>query len=247
MVLALVIGNSRLHWGWFQQKKLLQTWDTPHLQSPVTSQQLPTHLFPEPIQQSLPNQVSVYLLSVVAQQTNLWDNYPHKTIITLDDIPLRNVYSTLGNDRALCAYGAGETYGYPVLVIDGGTALTYTAVGHQRHFLGGAILPGLRLQLKALAQQTDALGEISLPDRLPALWETSTAGAIASGIINTTLTGLQQYITAWWDQYEDGGVILTGGDAILLEAYLKQKTPHLADKITIDQSLMFRGLANFIH
>ncbi|MFB6277222.1 MAG: pantothenate kinase [Halothece sp.] len=246
MVLGLVIGNSRLHWGWFKNKKLFKTWDTPHLEKNITNQQLPTHLFPQEIVHLLPEKVWIYIVSVVSQQTKLWEHYSYKTVITLDDIPLHNLYSTLGNDRALCAYGAGETYGYPVLVIDGGTALTYTAVGGQHNFLGGAILPGLRLQLKALAQQTDALPEVSLPDRLPELWATSTTSAIASGIIHTIITGIYNYVTAWREQYSNGVVVLTGGDAVLLHSYLTQKYSALADKIRIDQTLMFQGLANLI-
>ncbi|PSO50883.1 MAG: pantothenate kinase [Cyanobacteria bacterium SW_9_44_58] len=246
MILGLIIGNSRLHWGCFQNNTLFKTWETPHLQQPIPNQQLPTHLFPEDIAQSLPKEVWIYLVSVVTPQTKLWENYPHKTVVTLNDIPLDNLYSTLGTDRALCAYGAGETYGYPVLVIDGGTALTYTAVGEQHNFLGGGILPGFGLQLKALAQQTDALPEIGLPDRLPALWATSTKDAIASGIIHTTITGIYNYVTAWREQYSDGVVVLTGGDAILLHSYLKQKYSALAEKMIIDQTLMFQGLANLM-
>lgn len=244
--LGLIIGNSRLHWGWFQNSQLVQIWHTPHLKKTVSNHQLPTYLFPKPITQLLPDNVPIYIVSVVAQQMKLWENYSNQIIITLDDIPLRNTYATLGHDRALCGYGAGETYGYPVLVIDGGTALTYTAIGEQRNFLGGAILPGLSLQLKALAQQTDALPEVSLPDTLPSLWATSTASAIASGIIHTTITGISDYVTAWWEQYPDGVVVLTGGDALLLHAYLTQKYSTWADKIMIDNMLMFEGLAHLI-
>jgi type III pantothenate kinase len=242
--LALIIGNSRLHWGWFEQHQLLYTWHTPHLEEPIT--ELPTHLFPAAITQFLTGSVSVYIVSVVPEQTRLWATYPQKIIITREEIPLRNTYATLGNDRALCAYGAGETYGYPVLVIDGGTALTYTAVGKQRQFLGGAILPGLRLQLQALGQQTAALPEIALPEILPPLWATSTGSAIASGTLHTLLSGIHHYVTVWQQQQSDSVIVLTGGDAIPLYAYLQEKYPALAQEIIVDQTLMFQGIANLI-
>jgi type III pantothenate kinase len=207
---------------------------------------LPTHLFPADVAQLLSEPVSVYLVSVVAEQTKLWEAYPDQIIITRKDIPLRNTYATLGNDRALCAYGAGETYGYPVLVIDAGTALTYTAVGKQRDFLGGAILPGLRLQLRALGQQTAALPEITLPDELPPLWAMSTASAIASGTIHTLISGIHDYVTAWRKKQSDAVVVLTGGDASLLHYYLQNKYPILSQQIIIDSNLMFQGMAHFL-
>jgi hypothetical protein len=36
--LALIIGNSRLHWAWFMGEKLQQAWDTPHLLESVVQQ-----------------------------------------------------------------------------------------------------------------------------------------------------------------------------------------------------------------
>lgn len=278
--ITLIIGNSRLHWGYFQNRKLLKSWNTNHLEEAIT--ELPTALFPResvdnnpsdqgsiPIPPRVPlfergvrgdslhkggqrrdqfslKNIPVYIASVVSKQTQLWDNYPAKKIITLDDIPLTNTYSTLGIDRALCVYGAGETYGYPILVVDGGTALTYTAVGKQRNFLGGAILPGLRLQLRALNQNTDALPEVSLPDKLPQLWGDSTKSAIASGVIHTIISGIDNYIAAWWEKFPEGRVILTGGDGMLLQQFLKEKYVIPGDKIFLDQTLMFQGMAKLI-
>lgn len=244
--LALIVGNSRLHWGWFQGKNLKHTWDTPHLKKPIQDGELPTDLFPQKVTRYLAKTTFVYLVSVVGEQKRLWDNFEPKKVVTLDDIPLSNIYSTLGVDRALCVYGAGETYSYPVLVIDGGTALTYTAVGKHRQFLGGAILPGLTLQLQALATQTDALPQISLPKSLPQLWSYSTVSAIASGIIHTTIAGIYDYLSAWWKTHPDGVVILTGGDAILLYHYFEEKYRACAENIIVDQTLMFQGIANLM-
>ena len=245
-MLVLIVGNSRLHWGYFRRGKLIKTWETSHLEKPITAQQLPTDLFPPEMTQSLLGKLPVYIASVVTSQTKLWDNYEDKTIITLDDIPLTNTYSTLGIDRALCAYGAGETYGYPVLVVDGGTALTYTALGRQRNFQGGAILSGLGLQLNALAKHTAALPQVSLPDSLPQLWANSTQSAIESGVIHTVTAGIYDYLTQWWRDFSDGVVVLTGGDAIRLQNYLKQKYPLLSGNIIVDQTLMFQGIAQLI-
>ena len=51
----------------------------------------------------------------------------------------------------------GETGGFPMLVIDAGTALTFTGADANQCLVGGAILPGLRLQLASLGQKTGQL------------------------------------------------------------------------------------------
>jgi len=63
---------------------------------------------------------------VVPNQRELWANYGNLRIITLKDIPLLDLYPTFGIDRALAVLGAGKKYGFPCLVIDAGTALTFT-------------------------------------------------------------------------------------------------------------------------
>ena len=93
--------------------------------------------------------------------------------------------------------GAGETYGYPVLVIDGGTALTITGIDANRRLIGGAILPGLRLQLRSLSVGTAALPEIILPQQLPPRWSNNTPDSIASGILYTVSAGISDFIQDW--------------------------------------------------
>lgn len=54
------------------------------------------------------------------------------------------------------------------MVIDCGSALTFTATDTKGKLAGGAILPGVRLQLAALGTRTAQLpSDIVLPDELP--------------------------------------------------------------------------------
>lgn len=58
--------------------------------------------------------------------------------------------------------------GWPVLVVDCGSALTFTAADARGTLAGGAILPGVRLQLAVLGTRTAQLpSDIVLPDELP--------------------------------------------------------------------------------
>ncbi len=148
----------------------------------------------------------------------------------------------MGIDRALAIWGAAETYGYPCLVIDGGTALTFTGVDAQRQLVGGAILPGLKTQFKSLQQATAALPEITLPQSLPTRWALATDKAIASGVIYTVITGIHSFIVDWCQRFPQSRVVFTGGDAAILDRYLQNQFSQLPTSIIVDRDLVFWGI-----
>ena len=240
--LALAVGNSRLHWGCFRGQILVETWNTHHLAISVKPNQLP-HLFlhQDLVRQGLTD-LSVYLASVVANQTKYWQDYRKLNLIGLQNIKLTHTYPTMGIDRALAAWAAIANYQRACLIIDGGTALTFTGVDHQGKLIGGAILPGLRSQLLTLQQKTAALPEISLPQSLPPPWALETDTAIASGILYTAIAGIHYYILDWLRQFPDSQIIFTGGDGELLSQFLQQQFPDLACDIAIDHNLIFKGI-----
>jgi type III pantothenate kinase len=134
--IALAIGNSRLHWGLFCKTQLQQTCHTPHLnpsENGANWQKIFPFLQPK---DPLPD---LWVASVVPSQTQLCQHYPHVTILERSDIPLQGMYPTLGLDRTIALWSAGITYGWPTLVIDGGTALTFTGADAEGCLVGGAI------------------------------------------------------------------------------------------------------------
>lgn len=249
---ALMIGNSRLHWAWFRGDTLQQAWDTQHFSAPEvesiiqqwTSGFLPTTIFGEPfaLGYSSNQYLPLYIASVIPEQTLLWQPYPAAHVITLENVPLLGTYPTLGIDRALAVLGAGETYHYPVLVIDGGTALTLTGVDDHRHLVGGAILPGLKLQLESLAQNTAALPSISLKGQLPKRWAVDTFTAIESGVIYTLLAGIREFIGDWLQRFPKSLIALTGGDSGLLLNYLQIYCPNAYPHLVTNRNLIFEGI-----
>ncbi len=241
--LGLIIGNSRLHWGYFTANTLIEIWHSKHLVKVVTPAIFLSDLLPSGVKKLVKNQtLPIYLASVVPSQTALWQSYPHLQQITLKDIPIKNLYSTMGIDRALAIYGAGKFYGYPCLVIDGGTALTFTGINQEETLVGGAILLGLRSQFKLLNQQTAQLPLIEDNSSLPHRWAMDTPNAIRSGIIHTVLAGIHSFMIDWLQQFPASKILITGGDGNDLAQYLQVQYPELTDKIVIDSDLIFRGL-----
>ncbi|MBD2122434.1 pantothenate kinase [Trichocoleus sp. FACHB-262] len=252
---ALMIGNSRLHWAWFVGDQLQSAWDSEHLVSSgppspsilggtlkTASPKIEGREGEERSREDNLNNSPIVLASVVPAQTTIWQDYPLLQILTLEQILLEHSYPTLGIDRALALWGAGEVYGWPALVIDAGTALTFTGGNAERQLVGGAILPGLSLQVRSLAQKTAALPAITLPETLPTRWANDTQEAIASGIIYTVLAGVMDFIQAWWQEFPGSAVVMTGGDRVLLHQYLQSQHPQLAVQITVDSNLIFWGM-----
>jgi type III pantothenate kinase len=226
--LALAIGNSRLHWAWFNADRLIQTCHTSHIEP---GQPL---IWPWPDAAQLP----LFILSVVPAQTTLWQKYG--TLLT--QIPLGNAYAGLGADRACALWGAFNVYGSPALVIDGGTALTFTGGDAQRHLVGGAILPGLSLQLQSLARGAALLPSLVSAAEPPDRWSTNTPDAIRSGILWTVVAGIRSFIDDWLQRFPDSRIVMTGGDADRLYAGLIRQHPVPAAAVIVDPDLVFWGM-----
>ncbi len=238
MFLALMIGNSRLHWGWFEGKTLYRTWNSDYL----ALDELPSLISsPPPL---------LLLASVVPSQTEIWQTYPNVRNITLNEIPIEGLYPTLGIDRALALLGAGRSWGFPILVIDAGTALTFTGANANHTLVGGAILPGLGLQIATLAQKT---GQLPLIDTvnlesvsLPSRFALNTEEAIQSGVIYTLIAGIKDFIETWWQLYPNSNIAITGGDAKVILNYLRSRYPKVAGKLNLEPNLIFWGMGEII-
>ncbi|MDF5714024.1 MAG: pantothenate kinase [Rhizonema sp. NSF051] len=257
--LTLMIGNSRMHWALFVEEKLTCSWDTEYLPSAFIHQisqcQTLENLYKVTGGESGDTKTNFYfptaplpllLASVVPSQTVLWQTYPNVRIITLDQVPLQGLYSTLGIDRALSIWGAGQAWGFPVLVIDAGTALTFTGANGNQCLQGGAILPGLGLQLATLAQNTGQLPNVEAPSFLPPRFALNTEEAIQSGVIYTLLAGIKDFVEAWWRDYPKGKIAITGGDRQRLIDCLQIQFPEIAARLLVEPNLIFWGMQALI-
>ena len=69
---------------------------------------------------------------------------------------------TVAGDLVVGSVAAIACYGAPVIVMDLGTATTITVIDKDSGFRGGAILPGVKLGMAALASGTSLLPDISI-------------------------------------------------------------------------------------
>lgn len=239
--LGLMIGNSRLHWAYFQGGELRKTWNTFKAD---TVAELETVLDTE-LYGYLQSRISLYVASVVPSATKIYLSLPQTIIIDYQTIPLKNIYDSMGCDRILALWGGGSHYGFPCLVIDSGTALTFSGADENHCFRGGAIMPGVRLQLQSLFFNTAALPEVEIMGDITPRWATNTPCAISSGVIYTIVAGIKDFAHDWLKKYPESKIILTGGDALLLSRYLEYIDPDFSKQFIVDPNLIFLGMQSY--
>lgn len=132
--------------------------------------------------------------------------------------------SDLGSDRIANAVAAKEIFGQPALVVDFGTATTLSAVIEDT-FIGGAILPGLKLMGEALHSGTSKLPYAEMSSvhesALTAIGK-DTMHCMVSGIIYGSAGAVERLIAEM--EREAGfifNIVLTGGNSSIMKHFLK--------------------------
>ncbi len=155
-------------------------------------------------------------------------------------VPIRNQYhrpNEVGQDRLLCAFAAKSLYGSPALVIDFGTAITFDVVSCSGAYLGGVIIPGIRLSLESLFANTALLPRVQDLKAPRNLIGKSTRESILSGIFH----GYGSMCAGLIEQFglqikQEPKVIVTGGHTRLMKKYIHSQIDQ------IDDSLVFKGM-----
>lgn len=135
----------------------------------------------------------------------------------------------IGSDRVLSLIGAlhhnlqhNPTLVAPLITVDCGTAVTINAANTRRKCLGGAILPGVGTQLRALHHFTQLLPEVE-PGFEDATSGTNTAQAMRIGVvrgIGGAIKEIVESIVGKEFQGESPLVFITGGDAAMVQRAL---------------------------
>jgi type III pantothenate kinase len=69
---------------------------------------------------------------------------------------------SIGSDRLANAAAVAQLYGYPAIVVDFGTAVTFDVVSARGDYVGGVIAPGLEAMTSFLYDRTALLPKLSL-------------------------------------------------------------------------------------
>lgn len=145
----------------------------------------------------------------------------------------------VGIDRLLNAAAAWDTLKQACIVVDAGTAVTVDFVDGEGTFHGGAIAPGLGLQLKALHDYTDALPSIEYRPPSEGAFGRSTAEAMLRGVGEGVRGLVWRLVERYAESYGAYPmVIATGGDAETLFAQ-----DEIVNRIVPDLTLLGMAVA----
>jgi type III pantothenate kinase len=193
MLLVLDIGNSDITIGLWHEKKWKAVWRIPSRpDEPELFYGVKLRDFFLESRIAMSSVSTVCLSSVVPSLTDKVRNMI-RSLFVIDPIVLGpKIYEQLpievlnpyeiGSDLVANAMSAFIQYKQTCIVVDFGTALTFTTVSVEGKILGVSIVPGLRTALKALTQNAAKLFDVPLEIPKSALG-ISTVTAIQSGIV----------------------------------------------------------------
>jgi type III pantothenate kinase len=158
----------------------------------------------------------------VEEQLELWDLEPHWVVPSAREAGVVNGYdhpNRLGADRWVALIGARARLlasgpPRPALVVMIGTAATVDAIDVGGRFLGGLILPGFGLMLKALEMGTAGL---KVPTGEVVDFPTNTSDALMSGGASAIAGAIErQYRKLLARTGMEPALFMTGGAAVKL-------------------------------
>ena len=177
----------------------------------------------------------------VEEQLEIWDIEPRWVVSGSQACGVTNSYdhpSRLGVDRWVAAIGArhrvlAQGRARPALVVMVGTAVTVDAIDASGRFLGGLILPGFGLMLRALEMGTAGL---KAPTGEAVDFPTNTSDALMSGGADAIAGAVERMHRKLAQRTgETPAFFMTGGAAVKL-------APILALPFETVDSLIFEGL-----
>lgn len=141
----------------------------------------------------------------------------------------------VGSDLIVNAVAALKYYGAPVIIIDMGTATTISVVDGKKNYIGGMIMPGVKVSLESLVNRTSQLPRISVepPKRMIGK---NTIDCMKSGIVIGQAACMDGMIRRIREELGvEAQVVATGGLSGCIVPYCKES-------IIYDNELTLKGL-----
>lgn len=221
-ILTIDIGNSRINLGLFEDDKLVISDFVATAPENVLkvigfiAEWKGQDPFDQIVLSSVVPSIGDLLVSEIEstlkQSVIVVNDFKTKLMPLLVDEP-----ETVGVDRVVNCFGAMKLYGTPAIVISMGTATTFEVISEQGEYVGGCIVPGVRISLEALTKRTALLppGEWDKPENIIAK---NTVDHMKAGIYYGTLSLIEGMIRRYKDVLNaDAKVIATGGISTVLK------------------------------
>ncbi len=241
MLLTIDIGNSNVVWGLFRQQSLIGhgRTDTNPTKTAGDYGNLLVHQFrsaghaADTITDAILCSVVPVLIPTFEQMAQALSHRKPLVVSSDMDTGLTLHYAdprALGADRLVNVAAAYDRYKTSLIVVDLGTATTFSVVTGQGGFLGGAIAPGLGIGAEALSSRTAQLPTVPLTQPKTVIGR-DTVSSIQSGLVYGHAAMVDDLIARFQDELgEEAFVVATGGFSSLLapcSRKIQEVRPHL--------------------
>ena len=245
MILTIDLGNSEISFGKFVDGQLMGVFRTAANRTKSVDEYIST--FTELFSlKKIENIENIVVSSVVPQLVDsvmqALKHFSKVTPLMIEPgiktglkLKMDNA-NEIGADLIADSVGAIKRYGFPILILDLGTANKLIAIDKDGFFRGGIINPGIRISLEALINIASQLPNIKLV-RPSKVIGANTLDAMNSGIVYGYAHMFDGLIKQFSNELGySTKVVLTGG----LSSYIK---PAMNTKdIILDQDLIHYGL-----
>ena len=146
----------------------------------------------------------------------------------------------VGSDLVANAVAGIAEYKAPLIIFDMGTATTISVVDKHQNYIGGMILPGVRVSSDTLTSHTSQLPKISVEAPKKIIGR-NTIDCMKSGLIHGNAACIDGMIQRIEDELgQKATVIATGGLAACI-------IPHCKEAVILDDALLLKGLHLIYH
>lgn len=245
MVLLIDVGNTNIVFGISDGEKIINTLRTetikeaefdyvPILQDLLCKKEKIRKVDGAMLASVVP-EVTVKLEKAICEiygiHALLADTAAQQTLVIDIDSP-----DKLGMDLKADAAAALKKYPCPQLIFDLGTATTCSVLNEQGHYIGGAIMPGLKISLEALASSASQLPMIDYSIPIKEYIGKNTQDAMRVGMLFGHALMLEGFAREIQKQFtKPVHIVLTGG----LSHIVKK---HMTAECVCDPYLTLEGL-----
>lgn len=233
--LLLDVGNTRLKWGVLQDGDISRTGSITHATLKEAGFQPLTTRLPRDVDDVLVSNVAgagfaTRLAGVIGMHCGTDVHFARSE---KQAFGIRNAYRQprrLGVDRWVAMIGARAESKKSLCVVDVGTAMTIDVLDSDGRHLGGQIIPGVALMMRALDQETSDIGPPGKTkqkaDAGLAMFADGTRRAVQSGALNAVCGAIERAVRAIRGAGFRPAIVLTGGDASRILAVLDGNPVH---------------------
>jgi type III pantothenate kinase len=246
--LLMDVGNSRIKWGVLEQGEIRRTGHIAQGRIRERGLQALTTRIPRGVDQVFVSNVAgntfgTRLSGVIGMHCNCDVRFAHAE---RSGWGVTNGYRQprrMGVDRWVALVGAWDEFRSASLVVDAGTAVTLDAIDQNGTHLGGQIIAGVEMMMRALSTSTS-----EIPAVRPAsgkggagldMFAASTADAVREGARNAIAGAVDRAFRGLQSGACDPVLVLTGGDASRILSALGETPLHRPH-------LVLQGLATML-